>query len=80
MNFPTGRFFCSLGLIFEVLISILSLFFYILVLKMILLIDAIGTLISRSDSDDFETRTLNKELADYLATRDTLIVVVTNVW
>ncbi len=47
---------------------------------MILLIDAIGTLISRSDSDDFETRTLNKELADYLATRDTLIVVVTNVW
>lgn len=47
---------------------------------MILLIDAIGTLISRSDSDDFETRTLNKELADYLATRDTLIVVVTNAW
>ena len=45
---------------------------------MVLLIDAVHTLISCTQEDDFETRVLNKELADYLATRSEPIVVVTN--
>ena len=45
---------------------------------MVLLIDAVHTLISCTQEDDFETQTLNKELADYLATRPEPIVVVTN--
>lgn len=47
---------------------------------MILLIDAIGTLISSNETYDTESLALNKELADYLATRDTLIIVLTNAW
>jgi FMN phosphatase YigB (HAD superfamily) len=45
---------------------------------MILLIDAVKTLIVEKQEDDFESRTLNTELADYLATRQDTIVVVTN--
>jgi FMN phosphatase YigB (HAD superfamily) len=43
-----------------------------------LLIDAVKTLIITQSDDDIETRTLNTELADYLATRQDTIVVVTN--
>jgi len=45
---------------------------------MVLLIDAVKTLIITQQEDDFETQTLNKELADYLATRTEQIIVVTN--
>ncbi len=45
---------------------------------MILLIDAVKTLISSDADYTFETRGLNKELADYLATRTEQIIVVTN--
>jgi HAD superfamily hydrolase (TIGR01509 family) len=45
---------------------------------MILLIDAVKTLIVEKQEDDFESRTLNTEFADYLTTRKDTIVVVTN--
>lgn len=45
---------------------------------MTLLIDAVKTLISSDADYTFETRWLNKELADYLATRSEQIIVVTN--
>ena len=46
---------------------------------MILLIDAVKTLIHQTNEEEnFEARTLNKELADYLATRSTKTIVVTN--
>lgn len=45
---------------------------------MTLLIDAVKTLISSDADYTFETRGLNKELADYLATRSEKIIVVTN--
>ena len=43
-----------------------------------LLIDAVKTLISSDAEYTYETRALNKELADYLATRPEHIIVVTN--
>lgn len=43
-----------------------------------LLIDAVKTLISSDAEYTFETWSLNKELADYLATRSEHIIVVTN--
>lgn len=45
---------------------------------MTLFIDAVRTLISSDAEYTFETRGLNKELADYLATRSEQIIVVTN--
>lgn len=45
---------------------------------MTLLIDAVKTLISSDADYTFETRGLNKELADYLSTRTEQIIVVTN--
>lgn len=45
---------------------------------MVLLIDAVHTLISCEQEDNFETRVVNKKLSDYLATRSEPIVVVTN--
>ncbi len=45
---------------------------------MTLLIDAVKTLISSDVDYTFETRGLNKELADYLATKTEQIIVVTN--
>ena len=47
---------------------------------MTLLIDAVYTLVSCDDEATFETRELNTALADYLATRDEQIIVVTNAW
>jgi FMN phosphatase YigB (HAD superfamily) len=43
-----------------------------------LLIDAINILITQPQEDDFESRILNTELADYLLTRSEQIIVVTN--
>ena len=42
------------------------------------LIDAVKTLISSDAEYTYETRALNKELADYLATRTEHIIIVTN--
>ena len=42
------------------------------------LIDAVKTLISSDADYTYETRDLNKELADYLATRSEHIIVATN--
>jgi len=43
-----------------------------------LLIDAVKTLIIEQEEDNFETRTLNTELADHLATYSEPVIVVTN--
>ena len=45
---------------------------------MFVLIDAVGTLVSGDQDLTFETRELNTELADYLATLDVQIVVTSN--
>ena len=52
--------------------------FIIVNYSMVLLIDAVHTLISCVQADDFETRNVNKELADYITNRSEPIVVVTN--
>lgn len=43
-----------------------------------LFIDAVKTIISCDSDYTFETRALNKELADYLVTRSEHIIIVTN--
>ncbi len=44
----------------------------------ILLIDAVDTLISSDVDYNIESRSLNKELADFLATRNIFVVVTSN--
>ncbi len=45
---------------------------------MILLIDAVKTLISSDADYTFESWSLNKELADYLSNKKQQVIVVTN--
>ena len=60
------------------MIGIVIVFYIVMLLDMFVLIDAVGTLVSGDQDLTFETRELNTELADYLATLDVQIVVTSN--